>query len=597
MTLLSDWNKLENITNQILLSRFTVTDRESPEILQEWIFDYEEFSISLERLSGKEQIHRFGEMSERFEGASRIWRYTKVQLNNANHFFTKIIQSGLGEKVMVNGFLHTMYKLRMTGQLTGGEIFLLDDTINSLESLDNATKEFDILFTAIVHDLKKTGEIYLRRIRIMIIGLFSSVILVLGISFLINHQLKTVQKNRFVYLKEQKNQLLRRICENSSDENLIMFKERQNSLEIHLSLKNPILPILLQIDDYSHFSHQQNIKEQNFVINQFTETMNSILIEEKLLCESFLYKDDMIIFLSNVDFHEVNAEMMDRLKIKHTEMLEKHKWSVSMTIGNINTEAIDLDNDFTDLQKLAEYRFLIGKGAYIYSGSMQLGIQQPFHYPLDKERIFEEALNSLNREETLRILEEIIANGYVYGPQNMRRLILRLTATLSSIVENLERTYHISSMGDVIPMILQVQNPENIDGVRDLLSEIISRIISTCLDKKEEKHDQTVLQIKDLIAGDIKNFNLSVESLADDFNLTSSYINRLFKKHTSFSIAGYINNVRLGFAEELLRSTQQTVSEIAENSGFASKGTFFRLFKKRYGRTPKDYQREVKNQN
>lgn len=593
MTILSDWNKLENKTNQLLLSRYTVTGITPPSLMEEWFNDYEEFSLSLERLSQMKQVRQLGEMSKRFDGAIRVWRFTKVQLNNANYYFNKIIQSGLGEKVMVNGFLHTMYKMRITGQLTAGEIFLLDDTIYSLESLNNATTEFDILLTDIVLDLKETGEIYLKRIRLMVIGLFSSAILVLGLSLIINRQLQTAQKSRTTYLKEQKNHLLKSICDNSSEENLLLFTKKQLNLEVCLSLEKPILLILLQIDDYSSFSHQLNLSEQNTMIGKYIETMEMILQEEELLCESFLYKDNMVIFLANFDRPENYDGLLRRMESKHKEFLLAQKWTVSMTMGDINTEVIDLDHDFSSLLRLANYRFLIGKGAYIYSGSTQLEIQQPFHYPIEKERLFEEKLNSLNLDETLRILDEIIIYGLPYGPQSMRRLILRLTASLSSIVDNLELTNHITSMGDVIPMILQVQNPENINGVKDLLTEIISRVIKTCREKTEEKHDQTVQQIKELIAGEINNFNLSADSIADKFNLTSSYINRLFKKHTSFSIAGYINNLRLEHAEEQLRSTNQTISEVAENSGFSSMGTFFRIFKKKYGRTPKDYQREI----
>ena len=57
--------------------------------------------------------------------------------------------------------------------------------------------------------------------------------------------------------------------------------------------------------------------------------------------------------------------------------------------------------------------------------------------------------------------------------------------------------------------------------------------------------------------------------------------------------AGYINRERLERAERFLRSTDHTISEIAELSGFSSQGTFFRLFKKKYGRSPRDYQKEV----
>ncbi|MBI9102473.1 MAG: helix-turn-helix transcriptional regulator [Spirochaetales bacterium] len=594
MTLLSDWNKLENRTNQILLSRYTVTDKTIHPLIQTWKEEYDSFSTSLEQLSEDNQINHWPHLIEQINGATRIWRYTKVQLNNANNYFNKIIQSGLGDKVMVNGFIHTMYKLRMEGQLTDTEIFLIDDTLYALESLDKATREFDLIFNAIVVDLKDTGNVYLKRIRFMIFGLFCMAILVLCLALLINNQLKIAQENRSLYLKRQKGQLLRSLCENSCLENMEQFNRKKMELGIQLSLDDPILPIILQIDNYSIFSHKLNLKEQNSIIEDLTRTAENYLAEEALSCESFIYRDDMIIILSNTQEREEIDGFLEHMRVHHKNLIQNQEWSVSMTIGSINNDAIDLDNDFSDLLELSEYRFLQGEGAFIFPGSSQLSLNQTFRYPKEKERILKDCINSLKIKPSLKTLDDMIDFGSAYGPRNMRRLFLRLTASLISIVENLEQTYHIPSMTDVIPMMLQVQNPENIDGVKEILRKIINQIINSCIETKEEKHDQTVLKIKNIIKNEMNNLNLSAETIADKFDLTASYLNRLFKQHNSYSIAGYINIIRLEFSEELLRCTDKNVSEIAELSGFASAGTFFRLFKKKYGRTPKDYQREIK---
>lgn len=596
MTLLADWNKLENRTNQILLSRYTVTDKSVHPLIETWNREYEEFSLSLELLSRNSQISRWKKLEEEINGATRVWRYTKIQLNNANDFFNKIIQSGLGEKIMVNGFIQTMYKLRMDGQLTTKELFLLDETLYALESLNNATGEFDLLFNTIVKNLKNTGELYLIRIRLMIIGLFSMAIVALSLSVLINRQLKNAQENRSLYLKRQRGQLLKSLCENSSFDNIDQFNIKKEGLGIKLSLEEPILPIILQIDDYSRFSHQLNLEEQNKVIGNLVREVEIFMVNEHMTCESFSFREDMIVLLSNTHFREENNDFLKRMKTNHEILLKNSQCSISMTVGSVTNEVIDLDNDFADLLEMSEYRFLLGKGAYIFSGSSQLSIHQMFHYPKDKERLFKESINSLQLESALNILYEMIGYGKTYGPRNMRRLLLRLTAALTNTVENLEQTYHIPSMNEVMPMMLQVQSPENIEGVRDILTEIINQIINSCLNKKEEKHDQTIMQIKEIISKEMNNLNLSADSIADNFNLTTSYINRLFKQHNSYSIAGYINKVRLDYSEELLRCTDKNVSEIAELSGFASPGTFFRLFKKKYGRTPKDYQRDIKIQ-
>jgi AraC-like DNA-binding protein len=593
--LLADWNKLQNETNQILLDRYTIRENEIPSVISTWTAHYKEFSKSLDTFAKNKQIQKLDYIPTKIDGIIRVWRYTEVQLNNADHYFLKIIQTGLGDKVMVNGFLHTMYKLRMSDQLTVSEIFLLDDTVYALESLDNATKEFDTLFTSVMTDLEKAGDLYLQRVRVISIVLTVAVLLIMALLFLVQRQLKITQINRSLYLNDQKNQLLKNLVFNSCEENLDLFNSKKVELGIKLNLSEPIQPLSLQIDDYSLFSHQHNIAEQEKIILNMTETLEAMIRSRALVYESFRYSEDMIIFLINHSHSDESEQLKEWFKLNHEILLEENDISTTMTFGLLNTEELDLDQDFSRLLQITQYRFLSGKGSFISSGSSYLTNNEIFHYPLDKEKLFVDAMNTLNESETLRILDDLIRYGKSYGPQNMRRLIIRFTATLISIVETLERTYHIHSIDNVTPMILRIQNPETIIEVHEQLSEIILKVIHECSEMKEAKHDQTVSQVKEIIDDELNDLNLSADSIADRFQLTSSYLNRLFKQHSSYSIAGYINHSRLNKAELLLRTSDISVKEIAEESGFASMGTFFRVFKKEYGRTPKDYQNEVKS--
>ncbi len=594
MTLLAQWNDLQNETYQILLYRYTVEGTEIPERIEEWQKNYASFSEDLYIFAQNEQLGRLSSIHRKIDGILRLWRYTEVQLNNADHYFSRIIQNGLGEKVMVNGFLHTMYKLRMAGQLKVSEIFLLDDTIYALASLDNASREFDALFSSVVEELEDAGEHYLNRMRYISIALSFSIIIFFFLLYLVQRQLKRSQINRKIYLMNQKTQLLKMILENSCEENLELFDKRRQELSVDLSLEKTIMISALQIDDYSGFSHRLNIREQENCFTSIERTMGEMLHSRGIHFEFCRYSHDFIIIILNVDEKENYENLKEWFTGCHSNLLKQSDVSLSMTCGSFSTDKLDLDRDFAALLGIAEYRFLSGKGSFLYSGSSCLQSFNDFHYPIEKEKLFEDAMKSLNEKEALRILGDLINVGLPYGPRNMRRLIIRFTATLSTLVEYMERTYHIHSIEHVTPMILRVQSPETIEEVKLLLTEIATKVINECLKKKEERHDHTVIQVKEIIEKELHDFNLSADAIADRFQLTSSYLNRLFKQHTTLSIAGYINECRLNHAEFLLRTSEDSVGDIAENSGFSSMGTFFRLYKKKYGRTPGDYQREAR---
>ncbi|WP_047834533.1 helix-turn-helix domain-containing protein, partial [Robinsoniella sp. RHS] len=51
----------------------------------------------------------------------------------------------------------------------------------------------------------------------------------------------------------------------------------------------------------------------------------------------------------------------------------------------------------------------------------------------------------------------------------------------------------------------------------------------------------------------------------------------------------YLNNIRLDYAQYLTRSTNDTLTRIWMDAGFESQRTFNRVFKEKYGTSPKDY--------
>lgn len=62
---------------------------------------------------------------------------------------------------------------------------------------------------------------------------------------------------------------------------------------------------------------------------------------------------------------------------------------------------------------------------------------------------------------------------------------------------------------------------------------------------------------------------------------------RLFKEYTGQSPIEYRNNMRLANARIKLQSGEFNISEVVEFSGFSNLSFFIRLYKKKYGRTPK----------
>lgn len=85
--------------------------------------------------------------------------------------------------------------------------------------------------------------------------------------------------------------------------------------------------------------------------------------------------------------------------------------------------------------------------------------------------------------------------------------------------------------------------------------------------------------------------DLSLDSLADHFKISKTYVNRLLKKHTGKSFLENLVDIRMIKAKQLISENEYKVYEVAEMVGYRDLSYFIRVFKKTYGVTPNNYKK------
>ena len=68
-------------------------------------------------------------------------------------------------------------------------------------------------------------------------------------------------------------------------------------------------------------------------------------------------------------------------------------------------------------------------------------------------------------------------------------------------------------------------------------------------------------------------------------------MSREFKKYTGKTIFNYITDLRISLAQRLLRYSNLSVNEIAENIGFEDHNGFYRAFMQREEMSPSAYRK------
>ncbi|MFC6316147.1 AraC family transcriptional regulator [Lapidilactobacillus achengensis] len=84
---------------------------------------------------------------------------------------------------------------------------------------------------------------------------------------------------------------------------------------------------------------------------------------------------------------------------------------------------------------------------------------------------------------------------------------------------------------------------------------------------------------------------LTLSSLATRFNLSKSYLCRIFKRTTKIALTDYINILRITQSTILLKTTTDSISAIASHVGFNNVSYFNKVFHRRLQLTPTEYRR------
>ena len=103
---------------------------------------------------------------------------------------------------------------------------------------------------------------------------------------------------------------------------------------------------------------------------------------------------------------------------------------------------------------------------------------------------------------------------------------------------------------------------------------------------------QTVNKVIMYINDELEN-DLTVESIAANFHISTSHLSRIFREHVGITLVEYLNVRRVEESQYYLRHTNKSITSISDQFHFCNQSYFTRIFKKYTGVTPKHFRDEL----
>lgn len=139
--------------------------------------------------------------------------------------------------------------------------------------------------------------------------------------------------------------------------------------------------------------------------------------------------------------------------------------------------------------------------------------------------------------------------------------------------------------------VWQMKSPTVKEDCMSVLYAIYSDFLSNNLNYVSSDKKELMQTATEYIAGHLSNPDLTVAEVAKAVMLSETHFRRLFKKKYCMSPIQYINMLRITRAKTALKHSADTVTQIAERSGFSDPNYFSIIFKKETGCTPSQYRK------
>ena len=237
-----------------------------------------------------------------------------------------------------------------------------------------------------------------------------------------------------------------------------------------------------------------------------------------------------------------------------------------MTLLNIKWNA-----SFFGLIKciLNENDLTMDRGEKIRKGIEELSGDGLYLYPHKEDEgvwnVLVAAEESYQLEETMELLQSVFEIMELY-------VDMELTSKGSDLKE-LCRKESGSTLTDSNAMDAEVLQPEE----AELGDENKAR---------SKKESGLACQIAAYIKDHCTDYNISLELVAQEFQITTSYLCRIIKQQVGMSYKEYLTELRIAEAKRLLMEEELSVTEVCMRVGYTNTSNFIRVFQKYTGMTP-----------
>lgn len=392
----------------------------------------------------------------------------------------------------------------------------------------------------------------------------------------IEAQLPLIKENCFYQLIKGKG--------GSEDALMKSFKD----IDINFEYESFIV-VAIQTDDI-------NISKLN--INKFFITIYEIIAVAGLYGHLLEEGSDTFILILNVP-NVIDEDLKIKLKYVFKQinncMASISQNTLNIGVGGLKSSVFEVRQSNLEAKAALRYKIIKGYGKVIFFDEIEKeGNSAHYYYPVDVKIQLINALKVADLKGFERTINELYAENFSkreISPDYAQYLFWDIMAIILNVMDDYGIDTNLIPFEECDPM----EGLKKCQTVEEMLEYILGYVDSLCkaiTSNKKSRNEDLRNRMIGYIEKHYVDEDISLSKIAEELNISASYLSHSFKILTGDNIVNYIAKLRIEKSKEFLGKQKYRIADISKLVGCINSNTFIRLFKKSEGITPGQY-REI----
>jgi two-component system response regulator YesN len=362
-----------------------------------------------------------------------------------------------------------------------------------------------------------------------------------------------------------------------------LLNELGRSFGISFSPASPYFVIIIQYD--------KEIDQAD--ADMLREIWEGILARPMDGCRTDMFDNSSTSWIVAGDPKHIPRSSWENIRKRYSgEMRE----GVSMGIGDVCGDIMQINRSYLEAYTSLYHKPVFGGERIRFYWELGNDSKQLFWYPKTETAQLELLLKQGDTEKALSVVGEIVRK---VKENNITLLMAKyicfdIINTISKEAASALRTDR--SNDELSNVLMQIMEMHSFDDIERHMFVLSNKMLAALDDLASHRKPELLEQMELYMDKFVYSSQFSVQSMAQQFSLTATYLGRYFKEHTGMTLMDYVTGLRIERAKQLLKEKELPLHEMVQLIGFSDVSSFIRKFKQIVKVTPGDFRAIAKAQ-